>query len=38
MDKFLANVVFIQKRDEFNHIQCPNNELEHKKIERLSYA
>jgi len=38
MEKCSASVVPIQKGDKFSLMQCPNNELEHKEMERIPYA
>lgn len=38
MEKCSASVVPIQKGDKFNHMQCPKNELECTKMERILYA
>jgi len=38
MEKCSASVVPIQKEDKFSLMQCPNNELERKEMERIPYA
>ena len=38
MEKCSASVVPIQKGDKFSLIQCLNNELERKEMERIPYA
>ena len=38
MEKCFASVVPIQKGDKFSLMQCSNNELERKEMERIPYA